>query len=69
MSKHEIGFCVALTLRESEKIHILGALDHFNGDKTAAAHSLGISLKTLYNKIHKYGEFGNRAAHPKNKSD
>lgn len=40
-----------LTLREIEMQVIHAALDHHQGNKTAAASQLGISLKTLYNKL------------------
>ena len=44
-----------LPLEYIEKEHILKALDYFNGNKTRAAKSLGITIKTLYNKLHRYG--------------
>jgi DNA-binding NtrC family response regulator len=40
-----------LSLRELENQAILEALDRHNGNKPAAADELGISLKTLYNKL------------------
>ena len=39
------------SLREIEMKAIHAALDRHNGNKTAAASQLGISLKTLYNKL------------------
>ncbi|MEM7454166.1 MAG: sigma-54 dependent transcriptional regulator [Planctomycetota bacterium] len=39
------------SLREIEMQAIFAALDRHNGNKTAAANELGISLKTLYNKL------------------
>lgn len=39
------------SLREIEMQAIHAALDHHQGNKTAAANQLGISLKTLYNKL------------------
>ena len=30
-------------------------LAHLSGNKKATAESLGVSLKTLYNKLHAYG--------------
>jgi two-component system response regulator HydG len=53
------------TLHELEKRYILKALNHFRGNKTQAAHALGITIKTLYNKLHEYGEFENYAIHSK----
>jgi DNA-binding NtrC family response regulator len=44
-----------MTLEEVERKHIEKALVAFNGNKTHAAKALGVSLKTLYNKLHIYG--------------
>jgi DNA-binding NtrC family response regulator len=44
-----------MTLAEVERKHIEKALVVFKGNKTHAAKALGISLKTLYNKLHTYG--------------
>lgn len=43
------------TLKCIERDHVLARLEHFGFDKTAAAKSLGISLKTLYNRLAQYG--------------
>jgi len=48
------------SLREIEMETIHATLDQFNGNKTAAAQQLGISLKTLYNKLN--AEVINKAA-------
>lgn len=40
------------TLREVEMEHVLRVLEKHGGNKPAAAAELGISLKTLYNKLH-----------------
>ena len=44
-----------LTLAEIEKLTILERLQSLDGNKTKAAASLGITSKTLYNKLHAYG--------------
>jgi two-component system response regulator HydG len=46
---------VDMKLEELERVHILRCLTHFDGNKTRAAQSLGITIKTLYNKLHRYG--------------
>lgn len=52
-----------LTIHELEKRYILKALNYFEGNKTQAANALGITIKTLYNKLHEYGEFEKFAVH------
>ncbi len=42
-------------LRSSERLMILDALQSTGNNRSAAAQQLGISRKTLYNKIEKYG--------------
>lgn len=42
------------TLRQIERAVILKRLARFRGNKPEAAKSLGISLKTLYNKLNEY---------------
>ena len=44
------------SLEESERRLIHATLEQCNGDKKKAAQVLGISLKTLYNRLHLYAE-------------
>jgi DNA-binding NtrC family response regulator len=46
----------ARTLREIEMEHVLRVLEKHDGNKPAAAAELGISLKTLYNKLNQLQE-------------
>lgn len=48
-------FSVDLPLEDVEKGHILRTLAYHHGNKTKTAQSLGITIKTLYNKLHRYG--------------
>lgn len=41
-------------LSQIEKRHILRVLSHFRGNKTKAANAMGITVKTLYNKLALY---------------
>jgi len=43
-----------MTLEEVERQHILAALQHNNGNRTATAQELGISRRTLYYKLEEY---------------
>ncbi len=45
------------SLEEIEKKVILQTLAEFNGNKSETAEKLGISVKTLYNKLKKYDDF------------
>ncbi|MBD3181380.1 response regulator [Candidatus Poribacteria bacterium] len=46
-----ISINIGKTIKEIEKEVILKTLDYMEGNKTKTAKSLGISLKTLYNKL------------------
>lgn len=46
---------VLKTLAEVEKEHIMAALTTLKNNKSKTATALGITLKTLYNKLHSYG--------------
>jgi DNA-binding NtrC family response regulator len=58
IQEEENGTVDFLTLEEVERRHIEKALSTFKNNKTVAAKALGISLKTLYNKLHMYGMMG-----------
>jgi len=51
-------------LAEIEREYVLAALDYHGGDKKAAASSLGISLKTIYNRLSDYRTNGSTAESP-----
>lgn len=42
------------TVEDAERRMVEAALEYFEGDKRTAADALGMSLKTLYNKLHRY---------------
>ncbi len=46
---------IGTTVEEAEKGLILRTLEHTRNNKTRAAEILGISLKTLHNKLKEYG--------------
>ncbi len=48
-------FTATMPLEEVEKKHILRALTFHQGNKTKTAQGLGITIKTLYNKLHRFG--------------
>ena len=52
------GLEVGQTVRDVEKALILKTLEHCDGNRTAAADMLGISSRTLRNKLHEYGMAG-----------
>jgi DNA-binding NtrC family response regulator len=47
---------VGTTVEEAERLLILKTLESTNNNKTRAAEILGISLKTLHNKLKEYGK-------------
>src|SRR5579884_3909169 len=55
-TRAEAGPAPARTLSEIEMEHILRVLEKNNGHKVSTANELGISLKTLYNKLNKLEE-------------
>ena len=50
-----VRFSIGTTVEEAEKGLILRTLEHTRNNKTRAAEILGISLKTLHNKLKEYG--------------
>ena len=54
VAENSIEETLTLTLAEIEKRHIQRVLASTGGNKTRAARVLGISLKTLYNKLKSY---------------
>jgi DNA-binding NtrC family response regulator len=49
-----LRFPLGSKLKEVERRMILGTLEHYERDKAATAEALGISLKTLYNRLKAY---------------
>jgi DNA-binding NtrC family response regulator len=45
-----------MSIRDVEKTLIEKTLEHFDGNKKLTAEALGISLKTLYNRLCEYEE-------------
>ena len=56
----EVYKFIEMPLDELERFHICQMLDHLGGNKTKTAKKLGITVKTLYNKLHAYGMIGDR---------
>jgi len=52
----KLTFVPAVSLKEMEKKVIFHALDQTNGNRTRAADILGISVRTLRNKLNEYRE-------------
>ena len=51
---HDYVHNADLSLSDLEKQHIINTLAKMNGNKTRVAETLGISIKTLYNKLKSY---------------
>jgi DNA-binding NtrC family response regulator len=55
-SEHlSIKYSPEVSLYDVEKQYIMKAITYFKGNKTQTAEALGITIKTLYNKLHEYG--------------
>jgi len=50
------GVNVGRSIADVEKELILHTLEHFDGNRKETAATLGVSLKTLYNRLKSYGE-------------
>ena len=50
------GLSVGRSIADVEKDLIISTLAHFAGDKKATAAALGVSLKTLYNRLNAYSD-------------
>jgi DNA-binding NtrC family response regulator len=50
-----LNLAVGTSIDDAERRLILATLDHHHGDKPQTAEALGISLKTLYNRLKQYG--------------
>jgi DNA-binding NtrC family response regulator len=48
---------VGMSIAEADRRLILATLDELGGNKKKAAEVLGISLKTLYNRLNEYGDY------------
>ena len=51
---------IGTTLADVERELIFATLEHFEGHKERTAAALGVSLKTLYNRLKEYGGEGNQ---------
>ena len=45
-----------VNLHDLERRYILEALKYFEGNKTKTARALGMTIKTLYNRLHEYNQ-------------
>lgn len=57
MPAQKIMFDPNKTLDDVKREHITAMLEHLQGNKMQAAAKLGVTSKTLYNQMHKYGLF------------
>ncbi|MEP7312290.1 MAG: helix-turn-helix domain-containing protein [Pseudomonadota bacterium] len=55
---------VGTTIDQMQRALIMATLRHCEGNKTRAAAVLGISLKTLYNRLNEYRREARSDAHP-----
>lgn len=50
----DAGLSVGMSIRDVERELIMKTLNHYEGNKTQTAEALGVSLKTLYNRLNEY---------------
>ena len=62
----ELSYNPEVNLNDLCRDYILKSLEHHKS-KSKAAKSLGITIKTLYNKLHEYGDFKKYAIHSSKK--
>lgn len=49
-----LNFCIGMPLADAQRQAILATLKHYQGNKRLTAEALGVSLKTLYNRLKEY---------------
>jgi len=59
-----LGIEVGMSVAEVERRLLSATLERFKGDKKRAAKVLGISLKTLYNRLHEYDDSAHNVETP-----
>ena len=59
-----LGIEVGMSVAEVERRLLSATLERFKGDKKRAAKVLGISLKTLYNRLHAYDDLSRGSVMP-----
>jgi len=57
-SASRLQFDIGIPLAEMERQTIYATLEHFRGNKRRCAEVLGVSLKTLYNRLSEYDACG-----------
>lgn len=55
MTLSEIPYDPSLKLDDLEREWTIKALTHFNNNKVKTAQALGITVKTMYNRLHTWG--------------
>ena len=55
LSAPKLRLHVGMSLAEAERLLVLATLEACEGNKRQAAELLGVSLKTVYNKLEAYG--------------